>query len=136
VEINMPGVGPISDYFNVLFDPYTRDNYIGGKCATRFDLGSKSGDVQLISQVRWHAEEEKKLKEPRLHFNNLKYDDGDFIYAHFLGGFDLVIGWKTIQALKLLEPKNDIGAAGEGFRQLPRPVDRTFRGVHCLSSWS
>lgn len=129
----MPGVGPVSGYFNVFFDLYTLDNYIGGKCATWLDFKFKLGAVPPIKEVRWHAQEDKKLKEPRLYFNDLKYEEGDFFYTKLLGGFDLVIGWKTIQALRLLEPKKDIAAAGEGFRQLPRPVDRTFCAIRCLN---
>ena len=133
VEIYVPGVGPVSNYFNVFFDLYTRDNYIGGKCATWLDFKFKPGAVHLIKGVRWHAQEDKRLKEPQLHFNDLKYEEGDFFYANLLGGFDLVIGWKTIQALRLLEPKSEIAAAGEGFRQLPRPVDRTFCAIRYLN---
>jgi len=125
VEINIPGVGPVSDYLSVFFDPYTPHNYIGGKCATRFDIKPKSVAINLVVEIRWHAEEDGRLKDPWLHFNHLKYEEGDFIYAKSLGKFDLVNGWNMIQELELLWPKNDIAAAGEGFRQLPRTIDRT-----------
>jgi hypothetical protein len=129
VEIDVPGVGVTSATVDVFFDIYSPLDYISEDCATQFGIVTKSDAVHLIKQVRWHAEEDKNLREPRLHFNDRKYEEGEFRYAKHLGKSSLVIGWNTIQALKLLEPKYDIAAAGEGFRQLPPSVDSRLYAV-------
>ena len=131
VEIDVPGVGVTSATVDVFFDIYSLLDHISENCAAQFGIVAKSDAVHLIKQVRWHAEEDKNLKEPRLHFNDRKYEEGEFRYAKHLGKFSLVIGWNTIQALKLLEPKDDIAAGGEGFRQLPRSVDSRLYASRC-----
>jgi hypothetical protein len=131
VEIDVPGMGVTSTTVDVFFDIYSSFDHISENCATRFGIVTKSDAVHLIKQVRWHAEEDKNLKEPRLHFNDRKYEEGEFRYVKHLGKFSLVIGWNTIQALKLLEPKDDIAAAGEGFRQLPPSVDSKLYAGRC-----
>lgn len=132
VEIDVPGTGVTSTTVDVFFDIYSPFNHIAEDFATRFGIVPKSDAVHLIKHVRWHAEEDNSLREPRLHFNDLKYEEGEFRYVKHLSKFGLVIGWNTIQALKLLELKDDIAAAGEGFRQLPPSVDsRLYAGRCC-----
>jgi len=134
VEIDVPGVHVADATLNVFFDMHSPFDYISEKCATEFGFAVKSDAAHPIKHVRWHAKEDENLKEPRLYFNDRKYEEGEFRYAKFLGKFDLIIGWNTIQALKLLEPKDDIAAAGEGFRQLPPSVDsRLYAGRCCRS---
>jgi hypothetical protein len=134
VEIDVPGVRVADATLNIFFDIYSPFDYISEKCATEFGFVVKSDVVHLIKHVRWHAKEDKNLKGPRLHFNDRKYEEGEFRCAKLLGKFDLIVGWDTIQALKLLEPKDDIAAAGEGFRQLPPSVDSRLYAGRCYRS--
>lgn len=125
IEVEVPGVGNITRYANVFFDIYCRTDLIGGKCAARFGIISTVDAAHLMMPARWYVEEDGNLKEPRLHFNP-RYEVGEFQYAEFLNGIDLVIGWDTIQKLKLLDPKDGLVAAGLGFRQLAPSVDGTL----------
>lgn len=121
LEIYVPDVGVRSAYVPAFFDRFTFFNYISEDCATQLGVMAYFDNAHLLPRARWHAKKDENLKEPRLHFNS-KLEDGNFLYARDLGQFGIVIGWETIQALGLLEPRSGIAAAA--FCQMPPSVDR------------